>query len=65
MPEGGHRFWGFFTVNIRNPNTRRSLISIRLQTRRGDCSFVLAVAIENSVEEPGPQSVSGQYFRNC
>lgn len=24
MPEGGRRFWEFFTVNIRNPNTRRA-----------------------------------------
>jgi integrase/recombinase XerD len=24
MPEGGRRFWKFFTVNIRNPNTRRT-----------------------------------------
>jgi len=23
-PEGGRRFWEFFTVNIRNPNTRRA-----------------------------------------
>ena len=24
VPEGGQRFWEFFTVNIRNPNTRRA-----------------------------------------
>ncbi len=24
IPEGGRRFWEFFTVNIRNPNTRRA-----------------------------------------
>ncbi len=24
MPEGGRRFWEFFTVNIRNPHTRRA-----------------------------------------
>jgi integrase/recombinase XerD len=24
MPEGGRRFWEFFTVNIRNPNPGRS-----------------------------------------
>ena len=24
MPEGGHRFWEFFTVNIRSPHTRRA-----------------------------------------
>jgi integrase/recombinase XerD len=24
MPNGGRRFWEFFTVNIRNPNTRRA-----------------------------------------
>ncbi|MGI4831826.1 MAG: tyrosine-type recombinase/integrase, partial [Janthinobacterium lividum] len=24
VPEGGRRFWEFFTVNIRNPNTRRA-----------------------------------------
>ncbi|HWZ52321.1 MAG TPA: hypothetical protein VNW54_12745 [Granulicella sp.] len=23
-PDGGRRFWEFFTVNIRNPNTRRA-----------------------------------------
>ncbi|WP_213803916.1 hypothetical protein [Granulicella sp. dw_53] len=24
LPEGSRRFWEFFTVNIRNPNTRRA-----------------------------------------
>ena len=24
MPEDGRRFWEFFTVNIRKPNTRRA-----------------------------------------
>ena len=24
LPDGGQRFWEFFTVNIRNPNTRRA-----------------------------------------
>ncbi len=24
VPNGGRRFWEFFTVNIRNPNTRRT-----------------------------------------
>lgn len=24
MPKGGRRFWEFFTVNIRNANTRRA-----------------------------------------
>jgi integrase/recombinase XerD len=24
VPEGGRRFWEFFTVNIRNPHTRRA-----------------------------------------
>ncbi len=24
MPERGRRFWEFFTVNIRNPNSRRA-----------------------------------------
>ncbi len=24
IPEGGRRFWEFFTVNIRNPHTRRA-----------------------------------------
>ena len=24
LPQGGRRFWEFFTVNIRNPNTRRA-----------------------------------------
>ena len=26
IPQGGQRFWEFFTVNIRNPNTRRAYL---------------------------------------
>jgi hypothetical protein len=26
VPQGGRRFWEFFTVNIRNPNTRRAYL---------------------------------------
>ena len=26
LPQGGQRFWEFFTVNIRNPNTRRAYL---------------------------------------
>ncbi len=34
MPEGGRRFWEFFTDNIRNPNTRWAYFQSRRALRR-------------------------------
>ena len=37
LPEGGRRFWEFFTVNIRNPNTRRAYFKSRRKVCRMVC----------------------------